>query len=31
MPYVGFYHLAKFELKSPLMHEEIKKTNCVIE
>ena len=24
-----YYHLAKFQLKTPLMHGEIKKTNCV--
>jgi hypothetical protein len=29
IPYVVFYHLAKFELKSTLVHGEIKKTNCV--
>jgi hypothetical protein len=29
MPYVASYHLAKFGLKTPLVHGEIKKTNYV--
>jgi hypothetical protein len=29
IPYVVFYHLAKFELKNSLVHGEIKKKNYV--
>jgi hypothetical protein len=29
MPYVVCYHLAKFELKTPLVHRATKKTNYV--
>ena len=29
MCYDVYYHLVKFQLKIPHMHEEIKKTNCI--
>jgi hypothetical protein len=30
IPYVVCYHLAKFKLKNPLVHGEIKNINCVL-
>ena len=29
MCYDVYYHLVKFQLKTPLMDEEMKKTNCI--